>query len=269
MKNTIKAPLRSIIPRKFRPKLRAQYDFIREHYGFKYKCPLCHSNLRHFLPHGLKQAALKGKHVVGGGYRLNALCPVCGSLDRERLLYLYLLNKTNIFDKTTNLLHVAPEEQLEATFHKQANLDYLTADLYSEKSMVNMDLCDIQFADNSFDAIICNHVLEHIVDDRRALSELYRVLKPGGWVILQVPISLSLEATYEDCSVTTTSAREQAFGQADHVRIYARDYKDRLEQSGFSVEVFQWSTESRDFGGEKNRFGLNKDESVYRAIRPR
>jgi predicted SAM-dependent methyltransferase len=218
------------------------------------------------LPLGFDFAVLNERNIVGGGCR-NVLCPICGSHDRERLIYLYLLHKTNIFKQATKLLHVAPEQSLKDIFHKKPNIDYLTADLFAENVMVKMDVTNICFPDNSFDAIICNHVLEHIVDDRKAISELYRTLKPGGWAILQVPISLSLEDTYEDWSVTTASGREKVFGQADHVRIYAKDYKDRLEQGGFKIEIFEWSSEAEDYGGQENRFGLNRDESVYVAIK--
>lgn len=266
MANTIK----SMIPLKLRKtliKFRKILNYI-TCFGFRYECPICKSKLRRFLPVGFKYAVLNELKVVGGGYR-NTACPVCSSTDRDRLLYLYLLQKTNIFKQPTKLLHVAPEKCLGDVLRDQANIDYLTADLYKKNVMVKMDLTNIQFSDNTFDAIICNHVLEHIVDDRRAMSELYRTLKPGGWAILQVPISLSLEKTYEDWSVKTASDREQAFGQDDHVRIYAKDYKDRLEQVGFKVEVFEWfSKETEDFGGQKNRFGLNRDESVYVAIKP-
>ena len=96
-----------------------------------------------------------------------------------------------------------------------------------------------------------------------------RVLTPGGWAILQVPMSLSSESTYEDFSIRTASGREQAFGQADHVRIYGRDYKDRLDRAGFMVSVFKWTTEPDRFGGPGNRFGLNEEEDVYVATKPR
>lgn len=261
--NRVKAIQRALLPVKFRQRLKAAYYF-----GFKYKCPFCNSSLRRFLPFGLEYAVLHKELVVGGGYRPNSLCPVCGSVDRERLVYLYLVNKTNIFKESAKLLHVAPEDRVAEALREQSNLDYLTADLYSQQVMVKMDICAIQFPDNSFDAIICNHVLEHIVDDRKAMSELYRVLKPGGWAILQVPISLALESTYEDFSITTASGREEAFGQEDHVRLYARDYKDRLEDIGFKVEVFLWLAEAEDFGGQNNKFGLNEKEGLYKAVKP-
>ncbi len=133
--------------------------------------------------------------------------------------------------------------------------------------MVRMDITDIQFPENSFDAIICNHVLEHVIDDYKAMTELHRVLKPGGWAILQVPISLSLDKTYEDFSITTARGREEAFGQDDHVRIYAKDYASRLEQAGFKVNVFNWDAVAGSFGGSSNKYGLNEDEQIYSVVK--
>jgi SAM-dependent methyltransferase len=145
------------------------------------------------LPCGLNVPVLREKKVVGGGYRQNALCPVCGSFDRERLLYLYLSQKTDIFKNAQTLLHIAPEEQLTNILCTKTHLDYVTADLFSENVVVKMDIINTPFNDLSFDAIICNHVLEHVIDDRAAMAELHRVLRSGGWAILQVPISLSLD----------------------------------------------------------------------------
>ncbi len=202
------------------------------------------------------------------GYRLNARCPVCRSRDRARLLYLYLTKKTNIFTEQVKLLHVAPEVALSAIFKKTANVDYLTADLNSEVVMVKMDITGINYPDNSFDVVICNHVLEHIVDDRKAMNEIYRVLKPGGWGILQVPMSFTLENTYEDFSVTTPSEREEVFGQSDHVRIYAIDYLDRLKEAEFQVNAFKWWTNEKEFAGSTNKFGLIQDEIVFHVTKP-
>ncbi len=264
MKDAIKAFLKVLVPVEWRPRLRATYNRV-YYLGFRYTCPFCNSHLRTFRPFGFKLPVLKEKKVVGGSYRPNALCPVCGSRDRDRLLFLYLLHKTDIFEKPQKVLHVAPEPKVADTLRNQASVDYLTADLYSKNVMVRMDITNIQFPDSSFDTIICNHVLEHIIDDWKAMSELYRILKTGGWAILQVPLSLSLEKTYEDFSITTTTGREEAFGQGDHVRIYAKDYKDRLEHAGFKVDVFKWVTEAENFGGRKNRFGLNEEECLFLA----
>jgi predicted SAM-dependent methyltransferase len=265
MKARIKVFLKRLIPVKFQPRLKTMYKTGTRisYFGFRYKCPLCNSRLRTFLPLGHNFPILKEKKVIGGGYRQNALCPICGSSDRERLLYLYLLHKTDIFDNHKKLLHVAPESKVENILRTKANIDYLTADIASKNVMVKMDITDIQFPDSSFDSIICNHVLEHIIDDGKAMSELYRTLKPGGWSILQVPLSLTLKNTYEDFSITTRMGREEAFGQGDHVRIYAEDYLDRLAQAGFKVNVFKWVTQAEDFGGRRNVFGLNEEECVY------
>ncbi len=265
MHNAIKAWARAVLPIKLKRGLKAVYG--RSLYsGSSYTCPLCASNLRTFLPFGLNHPILTEKNVVGGGYRENALCPVCGSTDRERLVYLYLLQKTAIFSTPCHLLHVAPESVLSRVLQRQPSIDYLTADLYPANVMVKMDITDIQFPDHSFDVIICNHVLEHIIDDHQAMSELYRVLKPGGWAILQVPFSGVSSQTYEDFSIVTPADREQAFGQSDHVRIYAKeDYQCRLKRTGFSVNIFNWFDETEHFGGSTNRFGLNPQECTFVA----
>jgi predicted SAM-dependent methyltransferase len=161
------------------------------------------------------------------------------------------------------LLHVAPELELESILRSNSAIDYLTADMCSNNVMEQMDLRDIQYSDCTFDAIICNHVLEHIDDDAKAISELHRVLKQAGWGILQVPISRTLAKTYEDFSIVDAKERKAAFGQADHVRIYGKDYQDRLVQAGFVVNAFRWSSEPELFGGSKNLYGLNEEEHVY------
>ena len=267
IKEKIKVFLRTIVPAKFRPRLRKIYTRT-YYFGFKYKCPLCHSFLRTFRPYGLNLPVLKQKQVIGGGQREKAVCPVCGSLDRERLLYLYLLLKTDIFQKPKKLLHVAPEKRLSEIIGRQPTIEYVTADLQSKEVKVEMDITDIPFPDCFFDAVLCCHVLEHIIDDRKALNEIYRILSPGGWGVLQVPLSLLLNSTYEDSSVQTREGREKAFGQADHVRIYAKDYENRLQQVGFKVDVFKWINEDKYFGGHRNRFGLNENEFVYFVKKP-
>lgn len=267
MKQVIKSLLKMIIPLKIRQRLRAIYERL-YHFGLRYKCPFCNSRLKAFIPSGLDFPVLKEKKIVGGGYRPNAICPICRSFDRERLLYLYLLHKADLFDRPKKLLHVAPEPRLEQILRTKANVDYLTADIVPENVMVQMDITDIQFPNDSFDAIICNHVLEHVVEDGKAMSEMYRTLKAGGWAILQVPISQTLKKTYEDFSITTVAGREEAFGQSDHVRIYGQDYVDRLAQAGFKVDVFNWPTEAKHFGGLRNVFGLLEEESIYFVSKP-
>lgn len=192
---------------------------------------------------------------------------MCKSTDRERLLYLYLSKRTDIFEDRVKLLHVAPEPGLSACFKSSSNIDYLTADISSGAVMVKMDITDINYPDGSFDIIICNHVLERIIDDSKAMRELCRVLKPGGWGILQVPVSLSLEQTFEDFSVTEPAAREEVFEQSDHVRIYAMDYVERLTRSGFTVRLFNWWEDS-ELVNSDNHYGLLQDESLFLVSKP-
>jgi SAM-dependent methyltransferase len=181
-------------------------------------------------------------------------------------VYLFLQRRTDIFGGTRKkVLHVAPEKTLATILQRHAPLSYLSADLNSESVMVKMDVTDIQFPDAHFDTIICNHVLEHVDDDVQAMRELYRTLKPGGWAVLQVPLSPSLEKTYEDPSVTTKRQKQRIFGQRNHVRIYGLDYRERLESAGFDVDVFRWSKEAEEFGGWCNRFGLDDNEPVFLA----
>lgn len=261
LKNGIKRLAKLIIPENQRRKLRYYINKVR-FFGVKFRCPICGSHLRELKPFGFKFPVLTEKNVIGGGYRLNAQCPVCYSTDRERLLYLYLLEKTSFFSEKEKVLHVAPEGRLSRIIKAHSNIDYLTADISASNVMVRMDITEINYPTGTFDVIICNHVLEHIIDDEKAMSELYRVLKPGGWGILQVPISLSLEKTYEDFSVTDPSERETIFGQSDHVRIYGMDYVDRLKKSGFDVNIFNWQKDP-EFCERNNKYGLLQSEYVF------
>lgn len=212
--------------------------------GDRVECPFCQRDFRKLLPYGLDAPVFIEKHIVGGGYRLNAQCPRCYSLDRERFLYLFLRDRGILFDKNKasgwRVLHFAPESNLQKILESCVHLDYINADMNSPKAMTRMDMTCIGFQDNTFNIIICAHVLEHISDDIKAMSELYRVLKPGGWAVLQTPISLALEKTYEDSRINEPKEREKAFGQFDHLRIYARDFKDRLKNAGFQVEAFHY-----------------------------
>jgi hypothetical protein len=238
------------------------------YFGFKYKCPLCQSTLRRFIPYGMTLAVLEEKQVVGGGVRQNGWCPVCHSTDRERLVTLWLQNESGLFGRSLKLLHVAPEAGLQSILQKQKNIDYLTADLFSDSVMVKMDIMDIQYPNNYFDAIICNHVLEHVISDKKALLELFRVLKPTGWAILQVPISLTLQKTYEDPSINTPIERARCYGQDDHLRLFARDYAQKLLEAGFKLDIFDWTTKLGLFGGKTNKFGLNEKEKLYVVRKP-
>jgi SAM-dependent methyltransferase len=217
--------------------------------GNKVECNVCHHTFKKFLPYGRLKP------------RENALCPKCLALERHRLLWYFLQTKTNFFTDKLKILHVAPELCFIKRFENMPNLDYLTADIESPLAKIKMDILAIPFNENTFDVAFCNHVMEHVSDDIKAMGELYRVLKPGGWAIIQSPMDLSLEKTFEDPSITSPSEREKAYGQDDHVRLYGRDYKKRLEQAGFQVAEITLSKElSLE---EMERYALPKDEIIY------
>jgi len=187
-------------------------------------CPCCARSFTHFLPFGVIP-------------RPNAMCPGCGSLERHRMLWLYLKDRRDFFIDTLTVLHFAPEDALRAVLSSLPNLDYITADIEPGRAMREIDITDTPFEANRFDVILCMHVLEHVPDDRKALSELFRILKPGGWAIVQSPIDRQRRETFEDPTVVSPKERERLFGQRDHVRVYGRDYSARLGQAGFDLTV--------------------------------
>ena len=198
--------------------------------GKKYEDPIDGKTFRKFLPYGY------------GTPRANVLSPSTLSLERHRLLWLYLTRETDFFSKPLKVLHVAPEQAFYKRFKNQKNLIYITTDLYSPLADIKADLCALPFEDDSFDVIFCNHVLEHIPDDEQAMRELYRVMKKGGWGIFQVPQDINRTHTFEDDTITDPAERTRIFGQYDHVRVYGLDYFDRLRQVGFEVEEIVYST---------------------------
>ena len=193
--------------------------------GTKFTDPIDGKSFKMFLPYGY------------GNQRNNVLSPSTLSLERHRLLWLYLQNETDFFtsDKKKKILHFAPEQAFYKLFRNQKNLDYTTTDLLSPLADVKADICNLPFQDNEYDIILCNHVLEHIPDDTKAMQELYRVLKPSGMAILQIPQDLSRATTFSDDSIKDQKERAAIFGQYDHVRIYGRDYFDKLRSVGFTV----------------------------------
>ncbi len=189
------------------------------------QCPICGSQFKKFLPYGRGQFA-----------RANALCPNCQSLERHRLLWLYFQAKTDLLQAPNKLLHIAPEVCFIKPFRKLPSLDYTTADLESPLAEVKMDVHEIPFEDNTFDIVLCNHVMEHVRDDIQAMREIRRVLKPEGWAIMQVPMMKEgLVETFEDDSIVSPSERFKVYGQEDHVRLYGSDYGQRMEKAGFDV----------------------------------
>jgi len=191
--------------------------------GNNYTDPIDNKSFRKFLPYGYEIQ------------RQNVLSPSTLSLERHRLLWLYLTNETNFFTSKKKVLHMAPEQCFLSRF-KKLNHEYITADLDSPIADVKADIVNLPFNDNSFDVIFCNHVLEHIQDDTKAMKELFRVMKKGGMGVFQVPQDLNRDVTFEDNSITDPKERAKIFGQYDHVRVYGRDYFDKLRSVGFKVE---------------------------------
>lgn len=191
--------------------------------------PIDGKSFRAFLPYGY------------GKQRPNVLSPGTLSLERHRLLWLYLKNETSFFTKPLKILHFAPEQAFYKRFRKLPLLDYTTTDLNSPLADIKADICNLPFTDNEFDIVLCNHVLEHIPDDTKAMQELYRILKPGGMGIFQIPQDLSRETTFEDNSITDPKKRAEIFGQYDHVRVYGRDYFDKLRSIGFTVNEVDYT----------------------------
>jgi len=216
--------------------------------GDTYEDPIDRKTFRSFLPYGYENP------------RENVLSPSTLSLERHRLLWLFLTEKTNFFTSSLHMLHFAPEQAFYKRFKKLKNLNYVTTDLNSPLADVKADICNLPFDDNTFDVILCNHVLEHIPDDRKAMEELYRVLKPGGWGIFQIPQDLNREHTFEDNSIVDKLERAKIFGQYDHVRIYGRDYFNKLRSIGFMVDEVDYT---KQLSQEKiERYRLAKGEII-------
>ncbi len=223
--------------------------------GNKVECPVCERKFRKFLSYGSKVA-----------HRENVLCPYDLTLERHRLMWLYLKHHSDFFSVHKKVMHIAPEQCFLDLFKKQKNLDYTTGDLVSPIADLHFDLHDIPLNDNTYDVIFCNHVLEHVADDNRCMQELFRIMQPGGWGIFQVPIDTNRTTTYEDPSITSPEEREKHFWQYDHVRLYGLDYPDKLGSVGFEVNLFNYK---EHFTKEVyERYRLHPDELIYVVRKP-
>ena len=224
--------------------------------GNKVECPVCERSFSKFLSYGSSVA-----------HRENVLCPFDLTLERHRLMWLYLKDHSSFFRAPhLDVLHIAPEQCFHAKFKAQQNLTYLTADIESPIADMHFDLHSIPLEDNKFDVVFCNHVLEHVHDAHQCMSELFRVMKPGGFGIMQVPQDFGRELTFEDPTIVTPEEREKHYWQKDHVRLFGRDYPLWLEKAGFKVESFD---KNEHYSKEiVERYRLQQSEILYIAIKP-
>jgi len=213
-------------------------------------CPVCSKSFRKFLPYGRINP------------RENALCPNCLSLERHRLMWLYLKERTVFFKNGLHVLHIAPEACFIKRFERIHGEKYITADIESPLAKVKMDIHQIPFEQNTFDVVLCNHVLEHVRDDIKAMNEIHRVLKPQGFAILQVPFFNPVpDTTFEDSTITDRQEREKIFGQDDHVRKYGRDYTQRIKRAGLTPLEDPYVNDLEE--SVRKKFGLVKGEIIY------
>jgi SAM-dependent methyltransferase len=246
--------LRVLLPVALRRRLWLAYEWAEPflYAGWRVQCPCCGSRWRRFLPHGRPR-------------RTDARCGRCGALERHRLLMLIVRRRTRLFSEPLSLLHFAPEEALQSVFRRLRNLFYVTADLNMPRVLLHTDIMRLALASNRFDCILCSHVLEHVSDDSAALAELLRVLRPGGWAIIHVPVDPGRSTTYENAAIVSPEERFLHFGQEDHVRMYGRDFGERLHRAGFIVTADDYV---RKLTREAViRYGL-PDEEIYFCRKP-
>lgn len=225
------------------------------YWGRSNYCPVCDSHIRTFISLSEQR---RRPHV----------CPVCLSYSRHRVVWLFFTHKTDLFTALgKRMLHFAPEQGLEVRLRRQHNLDYVTADLFRSDVTVQTDITQLDFADASFDVIYCSHVLEHVLDDHSAISEMARVLKPDGWAVILVPITAN--QTFEDPAVTDPAERAKVFGKPGHVRRYGLDFRDRLASGGFEVETVLASDFLAPDELERMRISPGSESTIFYCTKPR
>ena len=252
----IKKTYQKIFPEKWRYrfhilKRKAAALFLR---GNRFYCPCCEKESQLFLK--------KGNGIES---RENAVCPHCGSLERTRLLCLYLKNETTIFEDHPVILHFAPEESLKKKF--SSNTNYVDADINPNLATYKVDITEIDFPENYFDYIICSHVLGHIKDEKKALQQLYRVLKKGGTLFLLSLMEPESDYTLESEEIITPMQKLNAYGERDLERLYGNDFKERISNKNVTVERIDYRL---NFSGEERKkmnLGNGKREIIFKVVK--
>lgn len=227
-------------------------------------CVVCKNSFNEFLPGGINEEIFDKYHIIGGGYRENCLCPYCGAGDRARWFYYVLQNIMDISKVSGRILHFAPEKGIREYIKQNMGIDYYTGDIVEGRAMHVTDITDIQYKEETFDYVICNHVMEHIVDEEKAVNEIKRVLKTDGKWIFSFPICTDIN-TYEDSTIISPEARLKAYGQRDHVRLYGKDYKARFENYGLELQIFSPEKELDTINIKK--YGFIKDDVIIIATK--
>lgn len=231
----------------------------------RHQCYICNNRFRRFYPPmpDIKQilSFIRQMNIVGSDV-VNYGCPFCRSNDRERHLFLYF-DRLKLWQslRDASVLHFAPERNLSERIKACRPRSYFKADLYPANPEVQrVDIMDIPYGSASFDFVICNHVLEHVADDRRALGEIYRVMKPGGRAVIQTPFSTTLPRTFEDPGITTEQLRLKVYGQEDHVRVYGMDFFERLQAAGLRLKICRHDDVATK--SEAYYYGMNPKEDL-------
>jgi SAM-dependent methyltransferase len=214
--------------------------------GARVSCPICDGAFSRFMDHRAQPSVR---------------CPKCGSMERHRLLWLWLREESDFFTAGLRVLHFAPEYGVRKRLAALPNLDYHTADLESRLADDHFDIAQIPYPAESFDVILCNHVLEHVPDDAAALSELHRILRSDGWAILMTPIGKGVRRTVEDPQVGEPHQRLAKYGQEDHVRLYGQDFYERLRDAGLEVEAIDYAEQLS--AADIERYRLRREHRLF------
>lgn len=249
-------------------KIFRNYIFRNVYRGDARYCIYCGKSANRFLSIGSKAPRLKEIGAVGISRRPNGGCPYCGSSDRSRLLRLYLEKQLSGISEKKEFLHISPDDILARWLSQRSEINYSCGSLYpedfSEFDAFRLDVSKIDLPDNKFDIILCNHVLQQVPEHIKALNELSRILKPGGWAIIQAPVARKLDAMDEDLTINDPREKRQRFGSTLHCRIYGRDYAALLQANG-NWQVTEIKPD--DFLKKEDVFrnSLIENEIIYRV----